>query len=60
MNREVMQVEPTLALWTDLDTNKKYLVDNKGSSPVFVNQGGQIPSKFNLGVTGAINFQQRQ
>ena len=59
-NRDVLQVETTQALWTDIDTNRNFLIDNKGSSPVFVNHGGQIPSRFNRGVTGSINFQQRK
>ena len=51
-----MKVEPTQCIWTDIDTNKKYLIDNKGSDPVHVNNVGQIPSHFNLDVTGVINY----
>ena len=55
-----MKVEPTQCIWTDQDTGKRYLIDNKGSDPVRVNQIGQIPLRFNLGVTGTINYKQRQ
>ena len=53
-------MEPTQCMWTDLDTNRTYLIDNKGSDPVKVNQVGQIPSCFNKDVTGVLNFSQRQ
>lgn len=36
-NRDVLKVNPTQCIWTDDDTNKKYLVTNKGSNPVNVN-----------------------
>ena len=42
-----MKVEPTQCIWTDLDTNKRYLIDNRGSAPVQVNTAGQIPFHFN-------------
>lgn len=45
-----------MCIWTDIDSNKRYLIDNKGGSPVFVNQVGQIPSRFTLGVTGVANY----
>ena len=39
-NRDVLKVNPTQCIWTDEDTNKKYLVNNKGSNPVYVNEVG--------------------
>ena len=59
-NREVLKVNPTQCIWTDNDTNKKYLIDNKGSEPVYVNSVGQIPSRFALDVTGVKNYWERQ
>ena len=45
-------------LWTDLDTNKKYLIANQGGpdAAVFVNQGGQIPSRFTVNVSGWMGY----
>ena len=58
--RNTLKVEPTQCIWTDLDTNRKYLIDNKGSKPVYVNQVGQIPSRFNLDVTGVLRYKEWQ
>ena len=58
--RDQLKVEKTQCLQHDLDTGKKYLVNNKGDAPVAVNSQGQIPSKFNMNVTGVINYKQRQ
>ena len=59
-NRDVLQVEPTQCIWSDNDTNRKYLITNKGGSPIFVNQVGQIPARFTRDVTGVLNYSQRQ
>lgn len=50
-----MKVEPSLCIWTDIDSNKKFLIDNVGSNPIYVNDVGQIPSRFSTGVTGFVN-----
>ena len=55
-----MKVEPSQCIWTDLDTNRKYLIQNNGSDPVYVNQVGLIPSRFSQDVTGVLNYKKRQ
>ena len=54
-----MKVNPTQCIWTDNDTNKKFLISNKGGPPVSVNVNGQIPSRFTHGVSGFLSFKQR-
>ena len=53
-------MKPTQCIWTDLDSNKKYMIDNKGNDPVYVNAVGQIPPRFNQDITGVSNYKQRE
>ena len=57
--RDAPDVKPTQCIWTDIDTNRKYLIQNKGNNAVYVNSGGQIPSRFNQDVTGVANYRER-
>ena len=59
-NRQILNVTPSMSLWTDYDTNQKYLVENKGYDAVPVDAIGQIPSRFVQDVTGVKNYRDRK
>jgi len=59
-DQAILKVRPTKQLWTDQDTGKSFIIQNRGQQAISVDFNGTIPSRFDKNCSGRRNFQERQ